>query len=71
MITSALKTTAIVLLCLSLFSCAVVVVEKKDNGKHRGWTKNTNNPHHPHSTNPGKGHSSKNPGKGHSKKKGK
>jgi hypothetical protein len=26
---------------------------KKDNGKHKGWTKNTNNPHHPASTNPG------------------
>lgn len=26
---------------------------KKDNGLHKGWTKNTNNPHHPNTTNPG------------------
>jgi len=44
-------------LIVSLNSCAVVVVDKKDNGKHKGWTKNTNNPHHPQSTNPGKGKS--------------
>lgn len=42
-------------LLLVLTSCAVVVLEKKDNGKHKGWTKNSNNPHHPNSTNPGKG----------------
>lgn len=33
-------------------SCAVMV--QKDNGKHKGWYKNSNNPHHPYSTNPGK-----------------
>ena len=26
-------------------SCATLV--KKDNGKHKGWYKNTNNPHNP------------------------
>lgn len=25
----------------------------KDNGLHRGWYKNPNNPHHPQTTNPG------------------
>ncbi|MEJ8803115.1 hypothetical protein [Pontibacter sp. H249] len=25
----------------------------KDNGLHKGWYKNTNNPHHPRTTNPG------------------
>ena len=30
-----------------------VVVYKTDNGKHKGWYKNRNNPHHPNSTNPG------------------
>jgi hypothetical protein len=30
------------------------VMVKHDNGKHKGWTKNTNNPHHPATTNPGK-----------------
>jgi hypothetical protein len=39
-----------------LFSMSCVVVTpgaKKDNGKHKGWYKNRNNPHHPKSTNPG------------------
>ncbi|MET3539909.1 hypothetical protein ABID22_000616 [Pontibacter aydingkolensis] len=26
---------------------------RKDNGLHKGWTKNPNNPHHPNTTNPG------------------
>jgi glycerol uptake facilitator-like aquaporin len=34
---------------------------KTDNGKHKGWFKNTNNPHHPLTTNPG--HASKGKGK--------
>lgn len=48
----------IVAMTLSLFflanltSCFVVL--EKDNGKHKGWYKNPNNPHHPNSTNPGK-----------------
>ncbi|RAU84474.1 hypothetical protein DP923_01040 [Pontibacter arcticus] len=28
-------------------------VIKKDNGNHKGWYKNPNNPHHLHTTNPG------------------
>jgi len=35
----------------SLTSCAVFVV--KDNRTHKGWYKNSNNPHHPFTTNPG------------------
>lgn len=48
----------IVIMALGLFflvnltSCFVVL--EKDNGKHRGWYKNPNNPHHPNTTNPGK-----------------
>lgn len=32
-----------------LSSCKV----RHDNGKHKGWFKNSKNPHHPASTNPG------------------
>ena len=57
------KTIATLLLCLVLLfgvtSCVVLV--KKDNGRHKGWFKNPNNPHNPYSTNPGKS-------KGNSKK---
>ena len=46
------------ILCMVLvlsisFACTrktVVVQQKKDNGKHKGWYKNPNNPHHPAST---------------------
>jgi hypothetical protein len=37
---------------LSTTSCVVTL--KSDNGNHKGWYKNPNNPHHPHTTNPGK-----------------
>lgn len=39
----------------------VIVISKKDNGLHKGWYKNPNNPHHPRTTNPGhtKHHGSK------------
>jgi len=45
----------IVLVGISVFSCTrstTVInksptVVKKDNGKHKGWYKNPNNPHHP------------------------
>ncbi|MFH2143060.1 MAG: hypothetical protein ABIJ97_11590 [Bacteroidota bacterium] len=50
-----LKSTIIILLCLgimfSLTSCLVFV--KEDQATHKGWFKNSNNPHHPLSTNPG------------------
>jgi hypothetical protein len=29
---------------------------KSGKGDPKGWNKNSNNPHHPNSTNPGKGH---------------
>lgn len=39
---------------LSLTTCTGIKISgKKDNGKHKGWYKNTNNPHHPLTTNPG------------------
>jgi len=40
-------------LMLGASSCAVFV--KGDNGQpqHKGWYKNSNNHHHPNSTNPG------------------
>ncbi len=41
----------------------------KDNGLHKGWSKNTNNPHHPRTTNPG--HTKSKPGKGKAVKGGK
>jgi hypothetical protein len=50
------KTIAALVLCIgflfSVTSCVVFV--KKDNGEHKGWYKNTNNPHNPHSTKPEK-----------------
>lgn len=39
-------------LLFSISSCAVSL--KTDNGNHNGWYKNSNNPHHPNATNPGK-----------------
>ena len=49
-------------------SVRVGSMERKDNGLHKGWYKNPNNPHHPNTTNPGhtkqKG---KGKGKGHKK----
>lgn len=51
-----MKTFIILILCIGLLfsmsSC--VVVAKSDNGKHKGWYKNPNNPHNPNSINPGK-----------------
>lgn len=35
-----------------LLNSACVTIKHKP-GKHKGWTKNTNNPHHPKTTNPG------------------
>jgi len=50
------RALAMLLLCMGLLfstsSCAVFVT--RDNGHHRGWHKNPNNPHHSYSTNPGK-----------------
>lgn len=59
----------IVLFSISLTtSTSCLVVHRTDsgnNGKHKGWYKNSNNPHHPNSTNPGNGNSN---GKKHGKK---
>ncbi len=49
------KSTAL-LICFSflLSSTSCLVVTHREPGKH-GWRKNSNNPHHPNSTNPGHG----------------
>jgi len=39
------------ILLLGTTSCYVRV--KENQGKHKGWYKNSNNPHHPNTTNPG------------------
>lgn len=50
-----------VVFMFSTTSCFVLV--SKDNGKHKGWYKNPNNPHHPKSNKPGKSNGN-NHGKG-------
>ncbi len=50
-----------IVLCALLFfgTTGCYVTNKKDNGNHKGWFKNTNNPHHPKSKkNKGKSHKS-------------
>ena len=53
-------------------SCTVLIF-KHDNGKHKGWYKNPNNPHNPaHGNNPNPGNSNPGnpqPGKSHGKGK--
>lgn len=65
------KTFAAVILSIGLLigvnSCTVSIF-KKNNGKHKGWHKNPNNPHHPNTTNPGH---TKDPGKSKGKHKNK
>lgn len=42
------------ILLTSVTSCVVVrTPAPHDNGRHAGWYKNPNNPHHPATTNPG------------------
>jgi ABC-type oligopeptide transport system substrate-binding subunit len=36
-----------------LLSTSACVSVRHDKGKHKGWFKNSNNPHHPRTTNPG------------------
>ena len=63
------KLITTVVFCLALiFVTSSCVVVRKDNGKHRGWFKNRNNPHHPKTINPGKSEG-KNAGKSMGKKK--
>ncbi|MBW6483926.1 MAG: hypothetical protein K0B10_12820 [Vicingaceae bacterium] len=53
-----LKIFAAMALCSGLlFNTSSCVVVKKDGKRPPEWFKNTNNPHHPNSTNPGKGNS--------------
>jgi len=40
-------------IAVSISSCIAVVSTPHDNGKHKGWSKNPNNPHNPNTTNPG------------------
>jgi hypothetical protein len=47
----------VICIIVSVSSCVAVVSTDAphDNGKHKGWYKNRNNPHNPNSTNPGRG----------------
>ena len=50
----------IMLYLLGLSSCLAPPRGYKSNkGDPKGWNKNSNNPHHPNSTNPGQGHGKK------------
>jgi hypothetical protein len=46
--------TLVVCFGILLMSSSCVVFLPKDSGKHAGWYKNSHNPHHPATTNPGK-----------------
>ncbi|HAM08916.1 MAG: hypothetical protein A2X05_08435 [Bacteroidetes bacterium GWE2_41_25] len=50
-----LKTIFALLFCIALLSgtSSCVVYSRHDNGNHKGWYKNQQNPHHPYSANPG------------------
>ncbi|MBC7695184.1 MAG: hypothetical protein H7141_07035 [Burkholderiales bacterium] len=52
----------------SFSSCLVVRTTEGNNGRHRGWYKNSNNPHNPNTTNPGNGNNGNGNGHGHGKK---
>ncbi len=59
-----MKTSILLAFILCFFvavftSSCVIVHDKKDNGKHKGWYKNPKNPHHPATTNPWKGNKKK------------
>lgn len=50
---------------LLLGSTSCIVFHPIDNGGHKGWYKNRNNPHNPNTTNPGHtGNPGKSKGKG-------
>jgi len=78
--------TVILVLIGFMFFCSInscIVVTQKDNGKHKGWNKNPNNPHYKNSQppiyhnnshekpkgNPNEKSKGKSKGKGHSKGK--
>lgn len=46
-----IATTLCIMIMLGTTSCLVLV--PGGSGKQKGWTKNSNNPHHPRTTNPG------------------
>ncbi len=46
--------TLIIFIVVLFFTSSCVVLLKENNGKHKGWYKNTNNPHNPKSTKRGK-----------------
>jgi len=50
----AIITTLLLYLTFLFGMTSCIVFTAKDSGRHRGWYKNSNNPHHPNSTNPGK-----------------
>lgn len=51
----AFRAVTILFLCFGyLFNTTSCLVVKHDNGKHKGWYKNSNNPHHPNTINLGK-----------------
>lgn len=42
-----LKPFLVVIFCMTLLLTSCVFRVSKDNGKHKGWHKNSNNPHNP------------------------
>ena len=51
-----IKSTFIIIVSLVLLlgsSSCIVLHENGNSGGHRGWFKNSNNPHNPATTNPG------------------
>lgn len=56
-----LRTFAVLTICMFLLSATscIIVPRQHDNGKHKGWFKNSNNPHHYKSTKNYKGNNYK------------
>lgn len=53
-----IKFISVLIFCFCLLigtnACVVISPKREAHKTHRGWNKNSNNPHHQHSTNPGK-----------------
>ncbi len=47
--------TLVIFIVLLFCTASCVVLLKENNEKHKGWYKNTNNPHNPKSTKRGRG----------------